>query len=52
LSRNNSGGSATAGIRAIGLFLQLQQLVKYVFKMKTCLTKEFTKYVGYVKVGA
>jgi hypothetical protein len=24
LSRNNSGGSATAGIRAVGLVLQLQ----------------------------
>jgi hypothetical protein len=28
LSRNNSGGSATAGIKAVGLFLQLQQLLK------------------------
>jgi hypothetical protein len=26
--RNNSDGSATAGIRAVGLFLQLQQLLK------------------------
>jgi hypothetical protein len=52
LSRNNSGGSATAGIRAVGLLLQLQQLLKHVFRIKTCLIKEFTKYVGYVKVGA
>jgi hypothetical protein len=28
LSRNNSDGSTTAGIRAVGLFLQLQQLLK------------------------
>jgi hypothetical protein len=51
LSQNNSGGSATAGIRAVGLFLQLQQFLKHAFKIKTCLTKEFMKYVGYVKVG-
>jgi hypothetical protein len=28
LNWNNSGGSATAGIRAVGLLLQLQQLLK------------------------
>jgi hypothetical protein len=51
LSRNNSGGSATAGIRAVGLFLQLQQLLK-MFQDKNHLTNKFATYVGFVKEGA
>jgi hypothetical protein len=42
LERNNSGGSATAGIRAIGLRLQIAAALKNVFRIKVCLTKEFT----------
>jgi hypothetical protein len=52
LSRNNSDGSATAGIRAVGLLLQLQQLLKMLFRIKFGLIKEFIKYVGFVKDGA
>jgi hypothetical protein len=52
LSWNNSSGSATAGIRAVGLLLQLQQLLKMFFRIKFGLTKEFAKYVGFVKDGA
>jgi hypothetical protein len=52
LSWNNSGGSATAGIRAVGLFIQLQQLLEMFSLDKICLTKEFTNCVGFVKVGA
>jgi hypothetical protein len=36
LSRNNSGSSATAGIRAVGLPLHLEQLLKSVFRIKVC----------------
>jgi hypothetical protein len=49
LSRNNSGGSATAGIRAVGLLLHLEKLLKGVFGIKKLPTNEFTKYVGSVK---
>jgi hypothetical protein len=52
LSRNNSGSSATTGIRAVGLLLQLQQLLKNIFRIKFGLTKEFTNRVGFVKDGA
>jgi hypothetical protein len=34
LSRNNSGGSATAGIRAVGLLLHLEKLLKDVYGIK------------------
>jgi hypothetical protein len=34
LSRNNLGGFATAGIRAVGLYLQLQQLLKMFLGLK------------------
>jgi hypothetical protein len=50
LNRNNSGGSATAGIRAVGLHLQIATALKNVFRIKICLIKEFTNYVGLVKV--
>jgi hypothetical protein len=33
LSRNNSGGSATAGIRAVGLLLQLTLKLQQLLKM-------------------
>jgi hypothetical protein len=49
LSRNNSGGSATAGINAVGLPLHLEQLLK-VFQGKNLPTNEFSKHVGFVKV--
>jgi hypothetical protein len=52
LNRNNLGGSATAGIRAVGLRLQIAATLKNVFRIKICLTKEFTNYVGLIKVGA
>jgi hypothetical protein len=52
LSRNNSGGSATAGIRAVGLCLHIAAALKNVFRINICLIKEFTTRVGFVKVGA
>jgi hypothetical protein len=51
LSWNNSGGSATAGIRAVSLFLQPQQLLK-CFQDKNYLTNKFATYVGFVKDGS
>jgi hypothetical protein len=51
LSRNNSEGSATASIRAVGLCLQIAAALKNVFRIKFGLTKEFAKRVGFVKVG-
>jgi hypothetical protein len=36
LSRNNSGGSTTAGIRAVGLPLHLEKFLKSVFWIKVC----------------
>jgi hypothetical protein len=52
LIRNNLGGSATAGIRAVGLRLQIAVALKIVFRIKVYLTKEFTNCVGLVKVCA
>jgi hypothetical protein len=52
LNRNNSGGSTTAGNRAVGLRLQIAAALKNVFRIKFCLTKEFTNYVGLVEVCA
>jgi hypothetical protein len=36
LNRNNSGGSATAGIRAVSLLLRLEKLLKSIFWIKVC----------------
>jgi hypothetical protein len=52
LSWNNSGGFATAGIRAVGLQLHIAAALKSVFRIKICLTNKFAKYVGFVKIGA
>jgi hypothetical protein len=52
LSRNNSSGSVTAGIRALGLRLRIAAALKNAFRIKICLTKEFTNYVGLVMVCA
>jgi hypothetical protein len=52
LNRNNSGGSTIAGIRAVGLRLQIAAALKNAFRIKFCLTKEFINYVGFVKVCA
>jgi hypothetical protein len=47
LSQNNSDGSATAGIRAVGLLLRPELLLQSVFRIN-----EFTTDVGSVKVDA
>jgi hypothetical protein len=44
LNKNNSGGFATAGIKAVGLRLQIAAALKNAFRIKICLTKEFTNY--------
>jgi hypothetical protein len=51
LNRNNSGCSTTAGIRAVGLCLQIAAALKNIFRIKIGLTKGFAKSVGFVKVG-
>jgi hypothetical protein len=61
LSRNNSSGSATAGIRARFTLTagtrdirvpRVAAALKNAFRIKIILTKEFTNYVGLVKVCA
>jgi hypothetical protein len=52
LNRNNSDGSAIVGIRAVGLRFKIAPALKNVFRIKFYLAKEFTNYVGLVKVCA
>jgi hypothetical protein len=58
LSRNNSSGSATTGIWyqsyrfTFTIGTKITAAPKNVFRIKNCLTKEFAKCVGLVKVGA
>jgi hypothetical protein len=58
---DDSSGSAIAGIRAVGLptvdtrcrrIIRTTAALKNVFRIKVCLTKEFTNRVGFVKVCA